>query len=152
VLIGALQVRQGWLLAQNPLLDSIRIAFSTGPGTTELVGFIVGSILIVLLILLLARLHARRVEGDSEPAVDYLTAAVDVLGFSEADRRLLRRIAARAKLRQPAAMLLSPRNFMRAAAPMWREELDRAGRQRVEAVYRRLFDEAFRPIGDATPK
>lgn len=140
------------LLAQNALLDSIKNAFSTGPSTTELIGFIVGSGLIISLIVLLARLHAKSDGRDAEPAVDYLTVAVDVLGLSEADRRLLHKIAARAELRQPAAMLLSPQNFSRAAAPMYRAGLDHAGRRRVEDLCRRLFDVPFSSAGDPPPK
>lgn len=127
-------------LASSPLLESIRDALSTGPERTETVAFLVGLVAVVLLIILAARFFGRDGHRRPEPQVDYLTLAVDLLGLSESDRRDLHRIAQRAALEQPAAMLLSPTNLARAAAATLSVENDRELRARLDHICQRLFD------------
>jgi hypothetical protein len=131
-------VRNGPLVG-HPVLESIRDTLSAGPERTELTVFLVGLAAFLLLILLAARFWGRERRPAPERRVDYLTLAVDLLGLSEADRRDLQRIARRAGLAHPAAMLLSPANLARAAAAL-RAENDEELRARIEHLSLRLFD------------
>jgi hypothetical protein len=128
------------LLASNPLLESISEALNAGPQATESVLFLTGAIALVLLVFLAARFFARPPGDEAESRVDYLTLAVDVLGLSESDRRDLRRLARRAHLKRPAAMLLSPANLARAAAVTREIEDGDELRRRIEQLCVRLFD------------
>lgn len=134
-----------WLLAQNPVLDSIQHTFTTGPSAVGVVVFISGAVFVLAMILIAARLFVGRGERDDEPAVDYLTTAVDLLGLSESDRRLLQKVAASANLRQPAAMLLSPENLAAAAGPLLKSRRDDAVRRRIENLCRQLFEVPLPP-------
>jgi hypothetical protein len=127
-------------VAGQPLLDSIRKALTAGPQTDETVAFLVGVAALVLLVVVSARCFGRPRSTGGKSRVDYLTPAVDVLGLSESDRRDLQRIARRAGLEQPVAMLLSPANLARAAAPTLAAENDDELRRRIEHLCVRLFD------------
>lgn len=128
------------LLAQNPMLDSIRATLSAGPNKTEIGLFVAGALTLLLLILLAARYFGHDGQRDAAPGIDYLTAAVDVLGLGESDRRMLQKIARKTGLDQPAAMLLSPENLAHAVAPLWRDRLDDTTRLRIENLCRQVFD------------
>ncbi len=127
-------------LGGHPLLQSIRDALNAGPQRTEIVVFIVGVVVFLLLIILAARFAGRERRPAAEPQVDCLTLAVDLLELSESDRRDLQRIAQHAGLAHPAAMLLSPANLAHAAAPLLADARDDELRQRVERLCLRLFD------------
>jgi hypothetical protein len=131
------------LLAGNVLLESISRALNAGPQAKETLLFVAGAVALVLLILLSARFFGREPREEREPRVDYLTLGVDVLGLSESDRRDLRRIARRAELEYPLAMLLSPANLARAAATTFGAERDEDLRARMEQLCVRLFDSSL---------
>lgn len=142
-------------LATDALLDSIRNAFKTGPQSTETVGFLVGLLAFVVLIVVAWRVFSRERSAADEPQTDYLTLAVDLLGLSESDRRDLQKIAHRAGLDQPSAMLLSPANLARAASPALLEEHDRELRERLGGLCQRLFDTPLpdpRALPDQPPR
>jgi len=128
------------LLASNPLLESISEALNTGPQAAESLLFLSGAIALALLVFLAARFFGRVPSDEMESRVDYLTLAVDVLGLSESDRRDLRRIARRAHLKRPAAVLLSPENLARAAAVTCEIENGDELHRRIEQLCVRLFD------------
>jgi hypothetical protein len=134
-------------LARAPLLESIRNALTSGPQANETMIFLVGLIAFVLLIMLAARFFSREAGPPKESQVDYLTLSVDVLGLSESDRRDLQRIAHRAGLEQPAAMLLSPANLAHAAAATLSVENDSGLRERLDRLCLRLFDVPLPPPG-----
>lgn len=128
------------LLARAPLLESIRETLNAGPQRAETLALCAGLIAFVLLIALAAKYFGHESRRAAEPRVDYLTLAVDVLGFTESDRRDLQRIARQAGLDHPAAMLLSPENLARAAAPTLNVERDAELRSRIDDICRRLFN------------
>ncbi len=127
------------LLAQLPFLHSTREALTSGPSRGEVVAFILSVLgfvaLIALAIWWTRRRHRRR-------RIDYLTAAVDVAGLSEQDRRDLRFVAQHAVVRYPASMLLTPANFDRAIQPA----LEAA--PQPDALKARLHDLRTRLFGD----
>jgi hypothetical protein len=127
-------------LAEQPLLDSIRDALTSGPHRTEILALIGGAVAFIVVILIAARLFGRDRSPTAEPQVDYLTLAVDVLALSESDRRDLQRIAWNAGLQHPVAMLLSPTSFAHAVAATLARDNDPALRQRLDALSLRLFE------------
>lgn len=127
-------------LASHPLLQSIRDALRAGPQANETVVFLVGLAAFLLLIVVAARLFSRERGAAAEPQADYLTLAVDLLELSESDRHDLQRVARKAELEHPVAMLLSPANLARASAPLLSVEKDRDLRRRLERLCLRLFD------------
>lgn len=128
------------LLASDALLESVSKALQSGPQATETLLFVSGAAALMLLILLLARFFSREPSQDAERRVDYLTLAVDLLGLSESDRRDLQRVASRARLKEPAAMLLSPANLAAAAAVAFATDKDKLFRRRIERLCVRLFE------------
>ena len=128
------------LLASNPLLESISKALNTGPQAAESLLFACGAVALALLVFLAARFLGRAPSDEMESRMDYLTLAVDVLGLSESDRRDLRRIARRAHLKRPAAMLLSPENLARAAAVTREIDNGEELHRRMEQLCVRLFE------------
>ena len=128
------------LLASNPLLESISETLNTGPQAVESLLFLSGAVALAILVFLAARFFGRAPSDEMDSRVDYLTLAVDVLGLSESDRRDLRKIARRAQLKRPAAMLLSPANLARAAAVTCEIEDGEELHRRIEQLCVRLFD------------
>jgi hypothetical protein len=127
-------------LGGHPRLEAIRDALNTGPDRSEIVLLVVGLVAFLLLIVLAPRLFGRARRPAAAQRIDYLTPAVDLLGLSESDRRDLQRIARRAGLTHPAAMLLSPANLAQAAAPLLADDTDGELRRRIEQLCLRLFD------------
>ncbi|GEM_PF-2478235 len=122
------------------LFESIRSTLSSGPQRSETIIFALSVLAVVLLIVLSARFLSRETKQSDKPQVDYLTLAVDLLELSEADRRLLVRIAQAAKLDQPAAMLLSPANLAAAARALTGGSGGSRLLAEVDDLCARLFD------------
>lgn len=132
-----------WLLAQLPFLSSARKALSSGPSRGEVAAFVL-SILAFALVIGLAIWWTRR--RNRPGRIDYLTAAVDVAGLSEQDRRDLRFVAQHALLRYPASMLLTPANFSRASERAVEASAHPAAlRARLADLGRRLFGDGSPP-------
>lgn len=96
-------------------LEKLRQGFLERPSGEQQLEFW-GYVLAFLSFVAICVKIAMRKPGAPKPPkkFDYLTVAVDVLGLSELDRRMLLRISSRAGLDQPAAMLLSPMNLAHA--------------------------------------
>lgn len=118
--------------------EGLRNAVTNTYDPTDAALFWGAAFLLVIIIVIVARACTRREMKAVEPRKDYLPVFVDLLGLTEDDRRLLVRIAAAAKLAEPAAMLLSPQNFERALAA-----LDAATRDchadAIDSLANRLF-------------
>lgn len=138
-------------LASDALLESIRGALRSGPRSTEVLALLAGLLAFILLLLIVWRVFNRE-RPAAEPRVDYLTLAVDLLGLSESDRRDLQRIARRAGLDSPAAMLLSPENLTRAVQLALPAENDPALHERLDDLCRRLFDVPLPQVPADQPK
>lgn len=94
--------------------------------------------LIVILLVIIARYFTRRENRVAEPRVDHLVLAVDLLGLSEDDRRDLQGLAREAKVREPAALLLSPQALAHAVASA---PPNPARTHRLAELSRRMFGE-----------
>jgi hypothetical protein len=127
------------LPADLPLLRSIRDALSTGPRGTEILALVLGLATLALLIVIAARFFTSERQKSTGTQVDYLTMAVDLLGLSEEDRRLLQQVAQHTGLEQPVAMLLSPQNLAHAAASALSPEDGGRLRKRLEQLSMQLF-------------
>lgn len=104
------------IIAQSTAADlqKLREGFLARPDTVEQLkfwGWVLAFLMLVWIAVVAARRKPKRVKR-----IDLLTVAVDVLGLSESDRRTLLRIADRARLSEPASMLLSPANLAHAVA------------------------------------
>ncbi len=130
------------LLAQLPFLTSARKALSSGPSGGEVFAFVV-SVLGFILVVALAVWWTRR--RNRPRRIDFLTAAVDVAGLTEQDRRDLRFVAQHAELRYPTSMLLTPANFARAV-----ERAVEASAQ-PEPLRTRMTDLGRRLFADGAP-
>ena len=136
-----------WATGQDVFFfRSIRDALTSGPQRAEVLWLLAGALAVLLLIVLSAR-FLNRDRNQSTPTVDYLTLAVDVLGLSESDRRLLKGLARAADLPQPVAMLLSPANL--AAAVEHVDESPEGDKLRAgaESLCRRLFGTPLPTLG-----
>jgi hypothetical protein len=145
-------VSQAWgMLAEERSLTwdevfaGLRSGFTTELASNELIAFVLGGcVLVALLALGLPYLTRRRKAKVERP--DYLVLACRVLGLSHAERALVRRMAAKAHLSEPAAMLLSPANLAYAL-----ERSSSGGepdaRERVDALCIKLFS---RPLTAAS--
>lgn len=125
------------LQSLGSVLDALREGVSDGPVSGEVLTFVVA-----LLVLLLVAAGARfvvRGGATQARAVDYLTAATDLLGLSERDRRDLAAAARHCKCRNPISLLLSPANFARGLDAT---SHDAGLHTRLEALGRRLFYES----------
>lgn len=103
----------GWglALAEHPMLESIREAFSTGPDRNEVLALLAGLAALIGVIAIGARFFDDDRKAAEKDSAQYLAKAIELLGMSEGDRRVLLRIADKADLEQPAAMLLTPANL-----------------------------------------
>ncbi len=134
--------RVAWILAQRDqqsLLDSFREAFARGPAGNQLVLIIGGVLALIAFVWLWVRFLDREARARRTP--DYLTRAIDLLGFSEEDRRDLRTLARLARLPHPAAMLLSPENLAMAVRRGSGAQADPRLEARLRALSVRLFGE-----------
>lgn len=145
-----LPIARGALLANNPFFESLSKAVTDSPSGDEVVYFWSGVGIFVLVVVLIARSVYRRETPAPKPKVDYLTVASDLLGLSEAERRELQKIAKRAKLDEPASMLLSPQNLARAAGGALTGSAAIEARARVEGLAQRLFSEALPEAAQVT--
>jgi hypothetical protein len=116
----------------------LRDAVSNTYDPTDAALFWGAAVGLLIVIIIVARICTRRETKAVAPRKDYLPVFVDLLGLTEDDRRLLVRIAQAAKLSEPAAMLLSPQNFARAAAALddgTRETMSAA----IDSINQKLF-------------
>lgn len=128
------------LLAEHPLLDSIREALTTGPQREQVWALAASAAALLAVIALAARFLGQEKRPARSRASDYLTKAVDLLGLTERDRRALLRAAEHAELEQPAAMLLSPANLAWAASQAARAGAPPETASQFDHICRRLFD------------
>jgi hypothetical protein len=120
------------------------------PGEPAWPTFIVFAILAALLLLLLVIANAgasRSGRPTGRNANRLFRDLLGGLGLSFSDKRLLRRIARRLRLVNPAVMLLSP-TLLGGHAYRWAdlaggEPSRRAGLARLDTVCRRLFDQSL---------
>jgi hypothetical protein len=124
--------------------EGLRNAVTNTYDPTDAALFWGAAVGLLIVIIIVARACTRREMKAVEPRKDYLPVFVDLLGLTEEDRRMLVRIAGAAQLAEPAAMLLSPQNFARAAAA-----LDVGAREThaeaIASISQRLFGAALPP-------
>jgi len=129
-------------LAEMEFLRAIRDGMNAEPTVGETALFF-GAASALLLTLMIAAQLGRRPRPKGPTPRQRLTAAIDVLGLPEQTRRDLSRIAKRRKTLEPVALLLSPCNLARALYDDAALHHDARLMQRMDALARRLFDEAL---------
>lgn len=122
-------------LSRFEVLNAMREGLDRPQPRPEMYPLVLGIIAVVGLVLLVPHLYQRR---HTSAARDYLSGAARRLNLGRTDVRALRRIARRAKLTHPVAMLLSPGNLA-FAVRLAMGEGDGRLRRRAEAVSRHVF-------------
>jgi hypothetical protein len=133
------------------LFESMQQQMSIGPTSLDFLWIVLAIVVLLGLVHYGARWTAQRGRPHARPAIDYLVSAIDLLGLGEDDRRDLLRLAAGAKLEQPAALLLSPANLAdalrRSSDPPPEPELT----LRMNQLSRRLFNVNLPPMAPPKP-
>ncbi len=128
------------LLAANAFLKSIQSALTENDDQSDLAIFGLSVLAFLVVVALVGRYLNPENRRRGNTRVDYLTAAVDMLGLTEQDRRDLLRIARVVELETPATMLLTPANFAAAVHHPETGGRDAELLSRMHDLCRRLFD------------
>lgn len=139
------------LLANSPLLDSIRHSLTAGPDKTELTILAVSVAVFLIVLVVVARYFNADKPKPPRPKVDYLTLLVDLLGLTEEDRHDLQRMARVIGMEQPAAMLLAPGNLAHAVRHPRLGPPEREFIKRMNDLSQRLFDQPLPPPAEPAP-
>jgi hypothetical protein len=135
-------------------IERLGDGFRAAPANNELFTAIMGSVGLLAVLGLVLYCFGRRRRQKTKPRPNYLAEAGRILGLSHEERRSLKRLAARAQLAHPVAMLLSPANLAHALQRSTSGTGDAMLQSRVEALSVRLFGQlppsASEPAG-ATP-
>lgn len=124
-------------------LDGLREYVSTSYDPTSAMIFWSLIAAFFIAVAVVARHFTRRDTQVEKPRVDYLVLAIDLLGLTEDDRRDLQGVAREAGVREPAALLLSPRALAQAISTA---PADRNRAARLDDLCRRLFGEPLPPL------
>ena len=127
------------LLAQEEILEAIRRGLNAEQTIKPWLMLLLGAVGLLGLLLLARRYMNRDDQPKHEPARDYLSEAFAVLDLDHAQREDLRRLAIRARLSEPVAILLSPANLAHALDRVLDGQDDPALRQRYNALSIELF-------------
>lgn len=109
---------------------------------------LVGAIIVLAAV---KNLLARAKSGRAKSALSRLGEAARVLGLSGPERADVERVAQRARLPEPVAMLLSPANLAHAYARGFAEtgeEQNTGLRRRLDALSTRLFGQPLPAVGE----
>jgi hypothetical protein len=138
---------EGQPVTRRAAMEALRKGFNTELASNEMLVYIVGGVALIALVLLLSQIIGQRKRPKPAPRRDYLAEAVKVLGLSREERSDLLELAARARLPQPAAMLLSPANLAFALSRAPTDGPAGPLRNRLDTLARKLFGEGL--PGDA---
>jgi hypothetical protein len=140
------------LLAQEDQIEDLRRGFTEEVASRELQALVLAVAGSFALVLLLRRCLRRSREPRRVVRPDYLAQAADLLGLSADERRLVQRLAARARLAEPVALLLSPRNLAHALSGGSGQHADPQLYAQVDALCQRVFHEPLPPPPDESPQ
>lgn len=138
-----LLLADGGPVTRREALELLRAGFNGELASNELLLYVIGTIALIALILVLMQVIGHRKRAKLAPRRDYLADAARALSLTSQERSDLLELAARARLPQPASMLLSPANL---AFALSRAQTDGpAGplRNRLDALSRKLFAEGL---------
>ena len=127
------------VVAQEEILEAIRRGLNTKPAIEQWLMLLLGAVCVVGLLFLARRYMNRDDQPKHEPARDYLSEAFTVLDLNHTQREDLRRLATRARLFEPVAILLSPANLAHALDRILDGQDDPALRQRYDTLSIELF-------------
>lgn len=136
---AAIQPGLGILLAQQEILDGIRVGMNAQPRIGDLIVFAIGAGALIALLVMARRCFGREGRRKPETRVDYLAEAAAILNLTQAEHEDLARLASRARLPQPAAILLSPANLAHAFNRGGPDRNDPKRRRRLDALSLKLF-------------
>ena len=125
-------------LGQQEIIDALRGGLKHEVATGQVLMFVLGAILLVILLVAAKRLFSRE-DRKPEVRIDYLAEAIAILDLTRSEREDVRRLAARARLPQPVSMLLSPANLAYGLARAFPDGGGASMRERIEALCMKLF-------------
>lgn len=134
----------GLLLAEfgdrEALLRAMGSKLRDGPDTFSLVLLLTGVVLLIAVVYIAARRFGVEGGGQVERPRDLLADALRILSLDADEQSDLRYVADRSHMREPLAMLLSPRLFATAVTTVLGTSPDRERYTRLAALCRKLFD------------
>lgn len=131
-----------WLLVgQDEILRGMRTGLQAKSDPWAWLYLVCAAVGVILLLALAKRFLQRRTEAPVIPQRDFLAEAMVELDLSAQERQDLERVALRARLEQPAAMLFSPANLAHALKRAFTESMDSALQQRLSGLALKLFGE-----------
>ena len=137
------------LLAQDDILRGLRSGLSSEPSAGQWLVFVLCAVGLVVLLAVLKRYFSRE-EVHRRPArTDYLAQAARALDLSHQQREDLARLATRARLPEPAALLLSPANLAYGISRAFTDGQEPALRARLDELSRDLFGQPLPPPPNA---
>jgi hypothetical protein len=147
--MGALALRCG-LLADTGWtsgLEALRKGFARQAGDSNLFAVLLVLLGLCVFVVLLDRVYRLLQPRRQGRRVDYLVQAGRVAGLSGGQVRELRRLATRAGLAQPAAMLFSPANLAYGVDRALRGTTRPGARRRMNQLSLHLFGAPLPPKG-----
>lgn len=125
---------------RKALLDAMGSKLRGGPDLLSMVLFLTGVVLLIGVIYIAARRFGIEGGGRAECPRDLLADAFGVLSLNTGEQSDLRYVSERSRMREPLAMLLSPRLFAIAVTTVLRASPDPERHTRLAALCRKLFD------------
>lgn len=124
------------------ILEAIGRALRNGPSGQSLIVFALGTAAVITLITLIVRLSTRRSKPAIEKEIDVLATLLDLLDLDSTEREDVQFVVAhRGDACDPAAMLLSPQNFVVGVNKACAKAKDESRRPRLDKLCAKLFDE-----------
>lgn len=130
-------------------LEDFSRGFSGQAAESNVAAIIFAACALCALVWLVDRLYRTRQRHPRTRSVDYLAYSARLLALGRRDLRDLRTVAVRARLSQPAALLLSPGNLAYAIHEAARAHDDPHLRERLNLLCVKLFDAELPP--DSNP-
>lgn len=130
-------------LSREDKLHAIERGLRTGPSGDSFIWLGAAVLALVTLLLMVWRIFGREGRDKLRAGPDMLALALDKLGLKGAERELLKTVARRANLAEPAAMIMSPANLKYALTLALSGGGDPAWRRQVERLSRQLFGEGL---------
>lgn len=140
------------LLAQEDQIENLRRGFTEEVASRELQVLLLAAVAFSALAFFLRRCLRRSREPRRVVRPDYLVHAAHLLALTADERRLVQRLAARARLAEPVTMLLSPRNLAHALSGGSGQHADPQLYGQVDALCQRVFHEPLPPPPDESPQ
>ena len=125
---------------RKALLDALGSKLRGGPDMVSMVLLFIGVVFLIAVIYIAVRRFGLEGSGHAERPRDLFADAFGILSLDTGEQSDLRYVAERSRMREPLAMLLSPRVFALAVDEVLRASPDPERYRRLATICRKLFD------------